>query len=76
MGDQECGIRGRLEVLIDAALGAGILTASKKQALVRPFLQGFDGGQPPTSTRRVYTVALLAVQSSQAISPGFQSSPD
>ena len=26
----------------------------------RPVLRGFGGGQPPTSTRRVYTGALLA----------------
>ena len=32
----------------------------KNRAQVRPVLQGFGGGQPPTSTRRVYTGALLA----------------
>ncbi len=32
----------------------------KNRALVRPVLQGFGGGQPPTSKRRVYTGALLA----------------
>ena len=32
----------------------------KNRALQRPVLQGFGGGQPPTSTRRVYTGALLA----------------
>ena len=32
----------------------------KLRAQVRPELQGFGGGQPPTSTRRVYTGALLA----------------
>ena len=33
----------------------------KNRAHLRPVLQGFGGGQPPTSTRRVYTGALLAV---------------
>ena len=32
----------------------------KIRAHLRPDLQGFGGGQPPTSTRRVYTGALLA----------------
>ncbi len=32
----------------------------KSRALVRPVLQGFGGGLPPTSERRVYTGALLA----------------
>ena len=32
----------------------------KLRAQVRPELQGFGGSQPPTSTRRVYTGALLA----------------
>lgn len=32
----------------------------KNRAHQRPVLQGFGGGQPPTSTRRVYTEALLA----------------
>ena len=32
----------------------------KIRAQLRPDLQGFGGGQPPTSTRRVYTGALLA----------------
>ncbi len=32
----------------------------KNRAHQRPVLQGFGGGQPPTSTRRVYTGALLA----------------
>ena len=32
----------------------------KNRAHLRPVLQGFGGGQPPTSTRRVYTGALLA----------------
>ena len=32
----------------------------KIRARLRPDLQGFGGGQPPTSTRRVYTGALLA----------------
>ena len=30
----------------------------KNRAQMRPVLQGFGGGQPPTSTRRVYTGAL------------------
>ena len=33
----------------------------KIRAHLRPDLQGLGGGQPPTSTRRVYTGALLAV---------------
>ena len=33
----------------------------KNRAHQRPVLQGFGGGQPPTSTRRVYTGTLLAV---------------
>ena len=33
----------------------------KIRAQLRPDLQGFGGGQPPTSKRRVYTGALLAV---------------
>lgn len=32
----------------------------KNRAHLRPVLQGFGGGQPPTSTRWVYTGALLA----------------
>ena len=32
----------------------------KNRAHLRPVLQGFGGGQPPTSTHRVYTCALLA----------------
>ena len=32
----------------------------KNRAHLRPVLQGFGGGQPPTSTRQVYTGALLA----------------
>ncbi len=32
----------------------------KNRAHLRPVLQGFGGDQPPTSTRRVYTGALLA----------------
>ncbi len=32
----------------------------KNWAQLRPVLQGFGGGQPPTSERRVYTGALLA----------------
>ena len=32
----------------------------KNRAHLRPVLQGFGGGKPPTSTRRVYTGALLA----------------
>ena len=32
----------------------------KNRAHLRPVLQGVGGGQPPTSTRRVYTGALLA----------------
>ena len=32
----------------------------KNGAHLRPVLQGFGGGQPPTSERRVYTGALLA----------------
>lgn len=32
----------------------------KIRAQLRPDLQGFGGEQPPTSTRRVYTGALLA----------------
>ena len=32
----------------------------ENRAHLRPVLQGFGGGQPPTSTRRVYTGALLA----------------
>ena len=36
----------------------------KNRAHLRPVLQGFGGGQPPTSTRRVYTGALLAATNS------------
>ena len=43
-----------LRVTADA--GGGL----KNRAHQRPVLQGFGGGQPPTSTRRVYTGALLA----------------
>ena len=43
-----------LRVVADAEGGL------KNRAQVRPVLQGFGGGQPPTSTRRVYTGALLA----------------
>ena len=32
----------------------------KNRAHQRPVLQGFGGGKPPTSERRVYTGALLA----------------
>ena len=32
----------------------------KNRAHLCPVLQGFGGCQPPTSTRRVYTGALLA----------------
>ena len=32
----------------------------KNRAHQRPVLQGFGGGQPPTSEHRVYTGALLA----------------
>ena len=44
-----------LRVIADAEGGL------KNRAHLRPVLQGFGGGQPPTSTRRVYTGALLAV---------------
>ena len=37
-----------------------VFACQKREALVRPVLQGFGGGQPPTSERRVYTGALLA----------------
>ena len=43
-----------LRVIADAEGGL------KNRAHLRPVLQGFGGGQPPTSTRRVYTGALLA----------------
>ncbi len=36
----------------------------KNRAQLRPVLQGFGGGQPPTSKRRVYTGALLAATKS------------
>lgn len=36
----------------------------KNRAHQRPVLQGFGGGKPPTSERRVYTGALLAVTDS------------
>ena len=45
-----------LSLLVTADAEGGL----KNRALVRPVLQGFGGGQPPTSTRRVYTGALLA----------------
>ncbi len=38
----------------------------KNRAHLRPVLQGFGGGQPPTSTRRVYTGALLAAATRNA----------
>ena len=38
----------------------------KNRAHLRPVLQGFGGGQPPTSTRRVYTGALLATTTAPA----------
>lgn len=40
----------------------------KNRAHQRPVLQGFGGGQPPTSERRVYTGALLAVTFTVAFS--------
>ena len=43
-----------LWVTVDAVGGL------KGPAQLRRSLQGFGGGQPPTSTRRVYTGALLA----------------
>ena len=49
-----------LRVIADAEGGL------KNRAHQRPVLQGFGGGQPPTSTRRVYTSALLAATWSPA----------
>ena len=46
-----------LSLRVTADAGGGL----KNRAHLRPVLQGFGGGQPPTSTRRVYTGALLAV---------------
>ena len=45
-----------LSLRVTADAGGGL----KNRAHLRPVLQGFGGGQPPTSTRRVYTGALLA----------------
>ena len=45
-----------LSLRVTADAGGGL----KNRAHQRPVLQGFGGGQPPTSTRRVYTGALLA----------------
>ena len=41
----------------------------KNRAHLRPVLQGFGGGQPPTSTRRVYTGALLAAATNSTYYP-------
>jgi len=43
---------------ITADAGGGL----KNRAHQRPVLQGFGGGQPPTSKRRVYTGALPLLQ--------------
>ena len=45
-----------LSLRVTADAGGGL----KNRAHLRPVLQGVGGGQPPTSTRRVYTGALLA----------------
>lgn len=45
-----------LSLRVTADAGGGL----KGPAQLRRSLQGFGGGQPPTSTRRVYTGALLA----------------
>ena len=45
-----------LSLRVTADAGGGL----KNRAHLRPVLQGFGGGQPPTSTRWVYTGALLA----------------
>ena len=45
-----------LSLRVTADAGGGL----KNRAHQRPVLQGFGGGQPPTSTHRVYTCALLA----------------
>ena len=45
-----------LSLRVTADAGGGL----KIRAHLHPDLQGFGGGQPPTSTRRVYTGALLA----------------
>ena len=45
-----------LSLRVTADAGGGL----KGPAQLRWSLQGFGGGQPPTSTRRVYTGALLA----------------
>lgn len=45
-----------LPLWVTADAGGGL----KNRVQMRPVLQGIGGGQPPTSTRRVYTGALLA----------------
>ncbi len=52
-----------LSLRVTADAGGGL----KNRAHLRPVLQGFGGGQPPTSTRRVYTGALLAATPHTAI---------
>lgn len=47
-------------IFLSLRVTADAVGGLKNRALVRPVLQGFGGGQPPTSTRRVYTGALLA----------------
>ena len=44
-----------LSLRVTADAGGGL----KIRAHLRPVLQGFGGGQPPTSTHKVYTCALL-----------------
>ncbi len=54
-------------IFLSLRVTADAVGGLKNRALVRPVLQGFGGGQPPTSTRRVYTGALLAATNLKAI---------
>ncbi len=47
-------------ILLSMRVTADAEGGLKNRAQMRPVLQGFGGGQPPTSTRWVYTRALLA----------------
>ena len=47
-------------IFLSQRITADAVGGLKLRAQMRPELQGFGGSQPPTSTRRVYTGALLA----------------